>query len=157
MARQIAKGMTMLLLVVALAFVTAVVSANAQSSSTARATIPFDFDAGGKTLPAGRYEVSAQANRHVVKIMARSGDGAAMALANDIVRTNPTEKSKLVFRRYGNQYFLAEIWHAGELEGQKLLKSKAEKAIERELASIRTKSQTAPAGYELVEVALFRN
>lgn len=153
MARQLMKGMTMLLLIVALAFVTAVASANAQST----ANVPFEFVAGSKSLPAGHYSITnGTAGGDVVKI---SATAKAMSVFNLTMRTSNgrgSKESRLVFHRYGNRYFLAEIWRAGETEGQKLLKSREERAIERELAAISSKSEFAQRGYERVEIALVR-
>jgi hypothetical protein len=59
----------------------------------------------------------------------------------------------LVFRHYGNQYFLTEVWAAGETNGRQLAKSARQRAIERELASTSSKSEWAQRGYEIVEVA----
>lgn len=153
MARQLVKGMTMLLLIVAVAFVTAIVSANAQSRS-ARANIPFEFVVGTKTLHAGSYSVTAMPGDSRVRIS--SDEESVLRLAINAESSKPAEKGKLVFRRYGNRYFLAEVWNAGEQYGQQLLKSKEEKAIERELASIPSKRELALSGYERIEVALVR-
>ena len=151
MRKQLIKGMTMLLLIVALAFVTAVTSANAQSS----ANVPFDFVAGSKSLPAGHYNITnSTQGGEVVKI---TSTAKAMSVFNLAMRMNngrTAKESKLVFHRYGNRYFLAEIWRAGETQGQKLVKSREEKAIERELASIASKSEFAQRGYERIEIAL---
>jgi hypothetical protein len=38
-------------------------------------------------------------------------------------------QSKLVFKRYDNRYFLAQVWKAGSNRGRELLKSRAEKEI----------------------------
>jgi len=156
MSRQLIKGMTMLLLVVALAFVSAVVSANAQSSS-ARADIPFEFAVGSKTLSAGQYNISAaNATGDVVKVSGRDTNETAMRLTIGLTNGARADKSKLVFHRYGNRYFLTEVWNAGEKDGRQLMKSKEEKAIERELASIQSKTEFAQGGYERIEIALVR-
>ena len=42
-----------------------------------------------------------------------------------------TEQGKLVFHKYGNQYFLAQVWIPG-YKALELAKSKSERAIERE-------------------------
>ena len=152
MARQLIKGMTMLLMVVALAFVTAVAS-NAQSA----ANVPFEFMAGNKSLPAGHYSVSnSTSGGEIVRIRAAKNETSVFSLTMRVNKGTAVEESKLVFHRYGNRYFLAEIWRAGEADGQKLLKSREEKAIEREWASITSKSEFAQRGYERVEIALVR-
>ena len=150
MTKQLIKGMTMLLLIVALAFVTAV-AANAQSN----ANVPFEFVVGSKSLPAGHYRITnATAGGQVVRIASATNEMSVFNLAMRTTNGRAAKESKLVFHRYGNRYFLAEIWRSGETEGQKLLKSREEKAIERELASIASKSELAQRGYERIEIAL---
>lgn len=145
MKRQIVKGMTMVLMVAALALVGAVASASGQ---TARADVPFEFVAGSKTLAAGHYELStANSAGEVLKI--RGTEQSIFLLTMSATKNQIADKGKLVFRRYGNRYFLAEIWTAGHAEGRRLMKSKEEKAIARELASIKS-------NYERVEIALVR-
>ena len=150
MARQLVRSMTMLMLVIAIALVSAVASAYGQSNSPARADIPFAFVAGGETLDAGRYEVSRNGTGYV-KVAGLENKQSAFSLTMDAIKRAPEKQGKLVFRRYGSEYFLAEIWTAGETHGRRLMKSKQERAIERELASIRPNNES---GYERVEIAL---
>jgi hypothetical protein len=153
MAKQIIKGMTMLLLVMAVAFVTAVVSANGQSRHQV-AKIPFEFVVGDNNLPAGQYDVTAMtSNDAVLRITNSEQRQTAIRLTQTISHTKPADKGKLVFRRYADRYFLAEVWSAGDTSGRQLMKSKQERAIERELASVPSKSEWAQSGYQIVEIA----
>jgi hypothetical protein len=52
-----------------------------------------------------------------------------MALATRCESRITSEKSKLVFHRYGNRYFLKQIWMAGDNAGQQLPKSRLETEI----------------------------
>lgn len=95
---------------------TLAVSANAQMSQTYRANIPFDFYVGSKIMPSGEYEIS-RANP-----MSENG---AIIVRNSkncntvVVQTVSQEKaerntaSKLLFDRFGGEYFLAKIDSAG--------------------------------------------
>ena len=50
------------------------------------------------------------------------------------VQLNPGQMSdatKLVFHRYGDQYFLAEFWNLGSTTGYEFRRSKAEREIAR--------------------------
>ena len=58
-----------------------------------------------------------------------------------------------MFHRYNNRYFLAEVWSGGDSVGRKLTRSRHERAIERELASISSKSEFAQSTYAIVEIA----
>lgn len=150
MKRNILRGFTMLTLIVTVAFVTAVVSANGQSRSVV-ANIPFEFSVGEKALPTGQYTVRAatQGSNAMVIENRRSGK-AAIRLSTPIQKLNASEKTKLVFHRYGPRYFLAEIWVGGEKSGCQLLKSKEESTIESQLAAIFPKGEQG--NYEIVEV-----
>src|SRR5262245_34327287 len=133
MKRQFVRGTTMLLLVMALAFVTAA-AANGQSTR-AVADVPFEFVAGDRTLPAAHYNISdGTSGREVLKISAKEKNASIFAMTTPLSRKGAADKGKLVFHRYGNRYFLAEVWTAGDRDGQKLKKSKEEKAIENEMA-----------------------
>ena len=156
MKRQLLRGTMMSLLVVALTLVSA--AASAAQSRMAAANVPFEFVAANKTLPAGHYSISSSTGgSEVIKISARQKSANVFAMTIPLSRSKSTDKGKLVFRRYGNRYFLAEIWAAGEREGLKLQKSREEKAIENELAAISSKSDLAQRSFERVEIALVKN
>ena len=147
----------MLLLGVAVALVTAVASANAQSRLSA--DVPFEFVANNQTLPAGQYYISdlITTGREVVRISNSKQAKGVFALTMPLTRKGASDTGTLVFHRYGNRYFLAEIWPAGDREGQRLHKSKEEKAIQNEMAAISTKTALPQRTYERVEIALVRN
>ena len=153
MRKQIAKGFVMLMLVVALAFVTAVVSASGQSPQ-ARATVPFDFIVGDKTLPSGNYTVEAfNSAGQVLKIRNADAKGAAVRLTTPL--NGESEHATLVFHRYGEQCFLAEVWSAGGYQGRELMKGRQERAMEKESAKIATLSGHAPRPtYETVAITV---
>src|SRR5687768_5438676 len=106
MARPMIKKMMMLLLVATLTLVSAVDSANGQSSRNQIANIPFDFTIGSHNLPAGRYDVTQMTSGgDAVRIRSKSSSLSVIRLSNAVVKTNPTSQGKLVFHRYGNSYF----------------------------------------------------
>jgi hypothetical protein len=153
MVRQMIKSLTMLTLIAVLSLVTAAVSANGQSSRRVVASIPFEFMVGDKQLPAGTYGAEpTTSGSEAIKIVGTSNAKAAIRLSSSLHR-NRSDKGKMVFHRYGNQYFLAEIWVAGESDGRQLMKSKGERSVERELASNATPSSQ---NYQVVEIALVR-
>ena len=153
MAKQIVKTLTMLTLVVGLALAVTIVSANGQSASQRlTADIPFDFIVGDKTLPSGKYTVSAAtSNGEGVKLSHREGKSSAIRLSNIIVDKSESRNARMVFHRYGQQYFLAEVW-SGESYGRQLIQSKRERNLKQELASNGSKSDLAKATYQIVEV-----
>jgi hypothetical protein len=141
----------MLTLVVGLALAAVVVSANGQSRSTlARADIPFDFIVADKTLPSGKYTVTAATSSGVL-IRSRDGKSSAIRLSNVVPDQSKKRMAKMVFHRYGQQYFLAEVW-SGDDYGHKLMQCKKERILRYELASNASKSDSVNGSYEIVEV-----
>ena len=92
------------------------------------ANIPFAFTAGDTALPAGEYRVDSVWNHSpLVRIRCTEGSPAIMVMALPASSNGPQEKTKLIFHRYGNRYFLAQIWSAGSSRGRELPKSAKEK------------------------------
>ena len=149
MVRHTLKGAMMLMLVLTMSLVAR--TANAQAQHTQYANIPFDFVAGDKAMSAGRYRVAQMTpSGEAISVTNVETATAAIKLTNILVRTNPAVQSKLVFHRYGNTYFLSEIWRAGENNGRMIRKSSQEKAAEQELAANRK-------SFDRVEVATARD
>jgi hypothetical protein len=159
MKKEFLKGLTMVMLIVALAFVSAVAS-NAQSARKAAAeanklvvNIPFEFSVDYKTMPAGEYTVQTIATAGD-SLLIQSADGKTSALrpseATETMKKAAT--ARLVFHRYGERYFLAEVWNETAMEGRRLMKSQNELSIERDLANVTSKSELAQSCYEKVEV-----
>ena len=157
MRKQFLKAVTMLVSIVALAFMTALVS-NAQSrSQQLRAHIPFDFVVGDKTLPAGEYVVGTITSNSDEGIVVRSRDGRqnAMRLSRSVQATNRHERSALTFYRgdVDKIYYLKDIWKSGAAEGRQLLPSKAQRAAERAQSMIASnKDSAASAQPEIVTI-----
>lgn len=153
MKRQVAKGLTMLMLVVGLALATASV-ANGQSGRQLKAQVPFDFIVGERTLRSGQYEVNdASSAGEVLAIRDASGKTQAMRLSSPVVANGKQDmNAKLVFHRYGNTYFLSQVWLAGRSTGREFAKTKQERAIENELKKIATYHGDLGPVYEVVEV-----
>lgn len=153
MKRQFLKGFTMLMLVVVLALATAVISANAQSSNKVVADVPFEFSVGYKTMPVGEYSVQIVASAgNALLIQNVDAKTSALRLSEATDRLKNSSQARLVFHRYGERYFLAEVWNGADITGRQLLKSLEERAIEGELASIASTSDESHTTYEIVEV-----
>ncbi len=152
MGKQILKGFTMLMLVLGLAFVSAVVSANGQTIKQVRADIPFEFIVGDKSLPAGEYAVKPLTDNGVIAIDNRDSHASALRMTKEIAGNRKSENARLVFHRYGNRYFLAEVW-MGDRNGSQLTKSREERALERELASLASKGGSERQTFESIAIA----
>ncbi len=151
MKNQIVKGISMLTLLVAVAFATAVVSANAQSSKLVISNVPFNFVVGDQTMPAGEYRIRrASALSNGLIIQSSDATSSAMRLSNAIEPSSEKTNARLVFHRYGSHYFLTEVWSGGDNEGRELTKSRQERASRRELATLSSKGNGT---YAIVEIA----
>ena len=108
-----------------------------------RADIPFNFVAGNKTLPAGTYDVGriSRLDDKTLILQSRDGNASMMLNSNAAETLEPATKTKLVFTKYGNQYFLSQIWVNGETRGRQLPKCSREKEMARELAQDRTRGR----------------
>jgi hypothetical protein len=154
MKREVLKGLSMVTLIVVIAFVTAVASANAQSAKMMVSQIPFEFVVGDQTLPAGEYRISSSALSSALAI--QSEKDTAIRLTNGTEPNKSNRRAKLVFHRYGNKYFLAEVWNGSDTTGRQLFKSRQQRAIERELSDIASKGEFASKTYATVVVAADR-
>lgn len=132
MKRQIAKGLAMFMVTLAVAAASAAV-AHGQAKARLVAQVPFEFMLAEKTLSAGEYGVAAIDQSGDSIAITDSHGERAIRLSMAAERNGRDKAAKLVFRRYGSTYFLSQVWMAGEATGRELPKSKQERAIEREL------------------------
>ena len=92
-------------------------------------TIPFEFVIDGHHMQPGRYVVSKAANG-VLLIHDMDVADNRMFLSVHTIESRAPKDAKLVFHRYGDTYFLAEVWSGNNNTiGRELIKSKAEKEI----------------------------
>jgi hypothetical protein len=108
-------------------------SLQAQSHEV-RADVPFNFAVGNKQLPAGHYTFLTMSNYMLV---VRNADHQFIILSNtadaDSVKGY---SSRLVFRKYGDHYFLREILCPSIAMNLELQQSKLEKQISVQTASL---------------------
>jgi hypothetical protein len=102
----------------------------AQAQQPLVVNIPFDFVAGNTQMPAGEYSVKTSGPTSTTILIARN-DSAASAFINTnaAVASEPKTESNLIFNRYGDRYFLSQVWTAGNACGRQLLKSTREKEM----------------------------
>jgi len=109
----------------------AVTGAHAQSAS--RANVPFDFKVGTKQMPAGTYTVENHTGTDILMVRNVKTGVSALALGR---RESPAKKTnKLIFRRYGSQYFLTTIVGSKGSQGFVIPSSRQEKELEVAQAS----------------------
>jgi hypothetical protein len=105
------------------------VAGSAWAQNEVRANVPFKFQVNRSTMPAGHYTVSTIGGGSDVLVIRGDGKSVMAANANQAQATRPSDHTKLVFRCYGDRYFLSEIWIAGNDRGRQLPKSAAESEI----------------------------
>jgi hypothetical protein len=120
-------------------------------SGRVSANIPFDFTVGNKEFKAGRYSVERLfASSTSDALIIRSADNSEAANFNvNKVSGKGKSQARLVFRRYGAQYFLGQVFDGQNSEGYGLLKSKAEREVAKKRDTI-TQNAVEP---EVVTVA----
>jgi hypothetical protein len=91
-------------------------------------SVPFGFIAGDKSLPAGDYSVQVNPERGSV-VLHQEGQSPLILLTNQRESTNTPPRGKLVFKRYGANFFLSEVWNQDNATGQALTPSAAEKEM----------------------------
>jgi hypothetical protein len=82
--------------------------ARAQDASRIVVNVPFDFVAGGETLPAGMYSVSRVSTEAQPDLVIRSDDKSALLLPI-VFDGVPAEQAKLGFEHVGDRYFLSTV------------------------------------------------
>lgn len=90
--------------------------------------VPFDFRVGSSHLSAGHYRVL-HVGSHL--ILFQRDDGKAQGLIPVLVSDRPLGESasKLVFNRYGDQYFLSQVWTAKDSQRHDCFPSQSEQIV----------------------------
>jgi hypothetical protein len=120
----------------ALSLVASILSAapaSAKSVDGLRALIPFDFHVGDRLVPAGEYAVKAMSDNEVaIRIRSADGrEGATVLTSAKQAGLNSGASPRLVFHKYGDEYFLAAVWGTDE-NGRALPESERERSLRRE-------------------------
>ena len=108
-----------------------------------RATVPFDFTAGDKLLPAGNYEIT-NPSSGVLEIQNWEKRIAIFSTAT-YDSHDSRGSSKLVFDKYGDQYFLREVLAEQAAINARVLPSKAEQRARMHQAALHSASQVEVA------------
>ena len=101
------------------------VSIKAQSLSLV-VKVPFAFQAGDKTLPAGTYTVKRQGE--AVRIRDASGHDASV-ISNAVPNRAKGVANELTFNHYGNTYFLSEVCWSDYSSARGVQKSPTEEKL----------------------------
>jgi hypothetical protein len=112
------------LITICLLFTAATLFAQTEGKRLMKVNIPFSFAVENHSLPAGEYTITTVTPERSIRIV--SADGKHSAVINTLPNyaSAPSTKTSLVFHKYGEQYFLAKIWTAGENVGRNPLSDK---------------------------------
>jgi hypothetical protein len=99
-----------------------------QAQTRVQADVPFAFSLQDQSMPAGNYQIIALSDRvlEVWNLDARHGQLLGKSMS---VRSSKEQSPKLVFHKYGDQYFLSQIWYGESDTGIGLAESKHEKEL----------------------------
>lgn len=98
----------------------------------AKAAVPFSFSVNNNSLPAGNYAIGSDvASPRVLSL--RERDKRVSLLIMGSPGSSSQGNGKLVFHRYGNQYFLTEICSPKGSQNVTFPTSKAEKRAKAEV------------------------
>jgi hypothetical protein len=139
------KGETTMKRITALSFLAATLISMSSVCAHGQAVefnVPFDFTVSHQVLPAGTYRVSYTAKND---ILIRSQDGRFHAISLTFpVDGQSTGGGKVVFTRYGNQYFLHQVLFGNADMNDELPISRLEQRVRLQRAQL-PKSETVAA------------
>lgn len=104
----------------------------------AHASVPFEFRVGNTVLPAGDYQISE--SRDLLTVSQTTGKHTIMHLTLPASRRTVTPDAKLQFTRFGDEYFLTNIWSGGSHEGRGISPTKHETALAQTFGEVETAS-----------------
>jgi hypothetical protein len=110
-----------------------------QQEGRERVVVPFDFSYGSKQFKAGTYIIGAL-NEHTAIIRGYSNSG--MQLMQETMESEPARQGKVVFHKYGDRYYLRDIFSAGRLDHMQIFESKEEKKMSRSAEDKHSAPQT---------------
>ena len=97
-------------------------SAVAQAQTThLKITVPFDFVAGtSSSLPPNMKSRPSDLGGTTLSVHNVNSDAVTLVLSISCRSQKPGVNAKLVFYRYGQQYFLAEVWNRNSAFGNQI-------------------------------------
>jgi hypothetical protein len=115
------------ILVIAALLATVLTSAQAQSDRLITASVPFNFVIRDRALPAGEYVLALVqlGGSEAIKIQSADGHITGFVPTRFAKAIASQAEPKLVFNRYGDQYFLSQVWGLGD-SMQQVAKPRAE-------------------------------
>jgi|SRR6476646_2253512 len=121
-------------LLFAVALTLFVTTASAQTVKV-KANIPFNFIVNRATMPAGEYLVeSMDRDGGVLAIRDSNSKTTNLVISNACQSPKVTTHTKLIFHRYGDRYFLSQVWIQGNNRGRELRPSAREIEVAKDFS-----------------------
>src|SRR4029079_16032831 len=92
-----------------------------------RFNVPFDYNVGNVIMKAGDYSVQRAGGTENALLI--RGNGSSAFTLSGSVSGKAGSTTKLVFNKYGDQYFLAQVWMQGEETGAQLPRTSTENEL----------------------------
>jgi len=133
MKKQVLGALAMLSVVATLTVVGVVAPAGASTFTQIMVDVPFAFSDGANRFPAGKYTIRPIGENGNAGISITSEDGKAFGLRMcfNAEATSPRNDTALIFHRYGDMYFLSQVWTVGDTIGLELPRSSMERRLQR--------------------------
>jgi len=121
-------------------------TARAQVTDTVVADIPFEFEIGDTTLPAGEYTIRrvTPTNPSVMVISSKEPHRNVLFVVNSAQMNKEPHNTELIFDRVDDQYFLSKIFEGWDPNGVALSKSRNERTLEKQGAKVQLNSVVVP-------------
>jgi hypothetical protein len=117
-------------------------SGAAQGKKSVILKAPFSFKVEHQVMPAGTYRILVE--HGWLQIRSADGKTAAMVLTLPVSGKTPEGSGQVVFNRYGDRYFLGQVWLPEMELGRQTLESNEEKeaAKQEKLIAVRVKLES---------------
>jgi hypothetical protein len=101
------------------------ISAQGQIIGQLEADIPFTFHAGATKLPPGKYVIHVLGGSDLTLMEIESADSRTSALfeVREAQDSTTPKQSVLIFKHYGNRYFLSRLFDEGDKVGSAVAES----------------------------------
>ena len=110
---------------------TATLYAQMENRTLMRVNVPFAFSAEDHTLPAGNYYVRSINPDHSMALVNADGGQSLIITYTPESAGSASQNSRLVFSKYGNEYFLTRVQTKGEAKSRNLWAGKQAVALAR--------------------------
>jgi hypothetical protein len=101
----------------------------ANTSGNLKVNIPFDFMIGKTQLKAGSYTININRVPGVPQFSSEDHRTNIFTQTYGGQSSREPSRARLVFHRYGKQYFLSQIWNEGSTVAMQLPESRAEREL----------------------------